>query len=289
VLKELIRGDFGEHDHFDYSTQAKKAIDIGFNHVELVMNAYYFLPNSKGNFTKENIDKLKLLKEKYGLSFSVHLPFWSVDPSSYIKEIRKSSVDIYVKSMRAVEELDPTTFVLHATSGLAAEIYGQKLGEKQKKACVELFASNSRKTVEELVGHMKLMGISPRKLALESIKFPFRHSINLAKEFDTSVCVDVGHILEGFPGDMDVKEVMEASTGRIGEIHVHDVYRNVEGNRVFIKDHLPLGKGFLNIHEVFNLIECSKFKGPIILEMEFEDATSSLEKLKSIITQPVKI
>ena len=133
------------------------------------------------------------------------------------------------------------------------------------------------------------MGISTRKLALESIKFPFRHSIKLAKEFDTSVCIDVGHILEGFPGDMNVEEAMEASAGRIGEIHVHDVYRNFEGNRVFIKDHLPLGKGFLNIQEIVNLIEYAKFNGPIILEMKFDDAVTSLEKLKSVITQSVRI
>lgn len=288
VLKELIKGDLRKSDRFDYSIQAKKAIDVGFNHIELVMNMYYFLPNSRGNLTKENMEKLKLLKEANGITYSVHLPFWSVDPSSYIEEIRKSSVDVYVKSIQAVEELNPTTYVLHATSGLAAEIYGQKLEDSQKKACIRLFAENSRKTVEELIEHMSSMGISSRKLALESIKFPFSHSIELANEFNTSVCVDVGHILEGFPGDMNVEEAMRASAGRIGEIHVHDVYRNVDGSRVIVKDHLPLGSGCLNTRELINLIEYTKFDGPIILEMKFEDAVSSLEKLKSIIMQPLK-
>jgi len=283
ALRELVRADVGDNDHYDYPLQAKKAFDAGFNHVELVMNMYYFLPNSRGNLTNENLAKLKLLNGANGITYSVHLPFWSVDASSYIEEIRKTSVDVFVKSIQAVEELHPTTYVLHATSSLAADMYGQRLDEFQKKACIKLFADNSRKTVGELVEHMSSMGISSRKLALESIKFPFRHSIELANEFDTSVCVDVGHILEGFPGDMNVEEAMKASAGRIGEIHVHDVYRNVEGSRVVVKDHLPLGSGCLNLCELVSLIEYTKFDGPIILEMKFEDAVASLEKLKSMI------
>jgi len=287
VLRELARNDVKDNGHYDYSIQTRKAIDNGFNHVELVMNMYFFLPNSRGKLTNENLEKLNLLKKEKGITYSVHLPFWSIDPSSYIEEVRKKAVDVLVESMRAVVELDPIAYVMHATSSLAADIYGQRIEESLKKTCMKIFSDNSRKTVEELVNNMISMGVPTKKLALESIKFPFRHSIELANEFDTSVCVDIGHILEGFPGDMNIEEAMKASSGRIGEIHMHDVKRLVEGSRIVFRDHIPLGLGRLNLREIIGLIEYTKFDGPIILEMKFEDAVASLGKLKSVLEHPL--
>ncbi|MGQ9781124.1 MAG: cobamide remodeling phosphodiesterase CbiR [Nitrososphaeria archaeon] len=273
---------------FDYSVPASDAIKAGFNHIELVLNAYYLLPNRLGYPTREIMERLKTIRDTYDVTFSAHLPFWSVDASSHIEEIRLASLRTLIESVDAVAELVPTTFILHATGSLAADICGQKMEPEQKEACIRIFAKSSRLTVGQLVDHLSSVGIPPRRLALESIKFPFRHSLALADEFNTSVCIDVGHILAGYPGDVGLKEAFSLSKNRIAEVHVHDVLQNVKGARTTIRDHLPLGAGVLNLNKLLGYIASTGFNGPLVLEMKFEDALDSLKELKTTVTQPIR-
>jgi len=282
VLKGLVKLK-SSASCFDYSVPTTDAIEAGFKHVELVMNMCYLLPNGTGCLNKSVKERLKTIGDANDLTYSVHLPFWSVDASSHIQAIRKASSRTLAESIDSTVELEPKAYVLHATGALAADIYSQRIKEEQKQACLKIFSENSRLTVEELVDHLTSVGISSRRLALESVKFPFRHSLALANEFDTSICIDVGHILAGYSGDVSLREAFYLSRGRIAEVHVHDVLRNVKGSNAMVKDHLPLGSGVLSVRELLFLLKSTAFDGPMILEMKFEDACSSLEELKSII------
>jgi sugar phosphate isomerase/epimerase len=260
-----------------YPKQVLKAAEIGFQHIEFVLNTHYFLRNPSQLFTKECVQELMALKKEHNLTFSVHLPFWSVDPSSHIDRIRKATVEEMSYLIENTLDLEPTTYVLHATGEFAAEVNSMRLSPEQKNALINFFAKNSRHFVKLLVENLSQIGVPSKKIALESVKFPFKYSIELAKEFDTSLCIDVGHILAGYPGDVDLKEVFEISKHRVSEVHVHDVIKRMENGRLYVKDHSPIGSGTLNFHEVLDFLEEANFCGPLVLELKFEDAVNSLK------------
>lgn len=258
-----------------YPKQVLEAATQGFQHIELVLNTHYFFPDPNQLFSKECIQALLELKEQFKLTYSVHLPFWSVDPSSHIDEIRNATVETMACLIENVIELDPITYVLHATGEFAAEANKMKLPPEQKEFLIKFFANNSRNFVKQLVKNLSELGVSSKKLALESVKFPFKFSIEMAEEFDTSLCIDVGHILAGYTTDVNIKEAFQLSKDRISEIHIHDVVKRMDDGKLFIKDHMPLGSGILDTKEVFGLLKEAKFCGPLVLELKFEDAVSS--------------
>jgi len=262
-----------------YPEHVLKAAKTGFQHIEFVLNTHYFLRNPSQLFSKECVQELLALKEEYGLTFSVHLPFWSVDPSSHIDRIRRATVEEMSYLIGETLELEPITYVLHATGEFAAEVNSMKLSNERREALISLFAENARHFVKLLVENLSQFGVPSRKIALESVKFPFKYSIDMAEEFDTSLCIDVGHILAGYPGDVELREAFKLSDSRIGEVHVHDVIKRVEGERLYVKDHLPIGSGILNVREVLDLLKEANFCGPLVLELKFEDAVNSLKKL----------
>ncbi|MCX8189130.1 MAG: sugar phosphate isomerase/epimerase [Nitrososphaeria archaeon] len=258
-----------------YPKQVFKAAKLGFQHIELVLNTHYFFKDSNQLFSKECIRSLLELKEQFKLSYSIHLPFWSVDPSSHIDEIRNATIKVMSGLIEKVIELDPITYVLHATGEFAAEVNKMKLATDQKEFLMNFFAAKSRIFVKQLIENLSQLGVPSKRLALESVKFPFKYSIAIAKEFGTTLCVDVGHIVAGFPGDVNLKEAFELSKDRISEIHIHDVVKRVDEGKPFIKDHLPLGSGILDISEVLDLVKEVNFCGPLVLELKFEDAVNS--------------
>ncbi|MGC8911179.1 MAG: cobamide remodeling phosphodiesterase CbiR [Nitrososphaeria archaeon] len=258
-----------------YPKQVSKAAEQGFQHIELVLNTHYFFPNPKQLFSKECISALLELKDQFKLTYSVHLPFWSVDPSSHIDEIRNATVETMTGLIENVIELDPIAYVLHATGEFAAEANKMKFPPEQKEFLIKFFANNSRIFVKQLVKNLSKLGVPSKKLALESVKFPFKFSIEMAEEFDTSLCIDVGHIHAGYTTDVDLKEAFQLSKDRISEIHIHDVVKRVDDGKLFIKDHMPIGSGTLDVKEVLGLIKEVKFCGPLVLELKFEDAVNS--------------
>lgn len=258
-----------------YPKQVFKAASLGFQHIELVLNTHYFFRDPNQLFSKECIHELLKLKEKFNLSYSIHLPFWSVDPSSHIDEIRDATVKVMTDLVEKAMALDPITYVLHATGEFAAEANKMKITTDQKEFLIKFFANHSRNFVKQLIKNISQLGVSSKRLALESVKFPFKYSVDMAQEFDTTLCVDVGHILAGYTDDVGLKEAFELSKDRISEIHVHDVIKGMDDGKLYVKDHLPIGYGILDIKEVFAFVKEVNFCGPLVLEMKFEDALNS--------------
>ncbi|MGQ4891013.1 MAG: hypothetical protein ACP6IP_00840 [Candidatus Njordarchaeia archaeon] len=118
-LADIITvGDTVDFSRFKYVDLVKKSFNMGFRHVEITSDLKYIIP---GSFTKETLRDLIDLKDKLGISFTVHLPIWSVELASPNQYIRNASIQSVLDTINFFEELEPMYYVLHATGALASE------------------------------------------------------------------------------------------------------------------------------------------------------------------------
>src|SRR5512145_2391525 len=100
---------------FDHAHLVSRLAAEGFNPIELGGDLSLFLPHT---FSSAAVDKLLELKDK-GVTYTVHLPLWSVEPSTPLRSVRLGSVDAVTQILRVTQPLNPEVYVLHATGALA--------------------------------------------------------------------------------------------------------------------------------------------------------------------------
>lgn len=126
-------------------------------------------------------------------------------------------------------------------------------------------------------------GIRTRQLAIETIEFPFDLTLELADELDLSICLDTGHLLVGFSGPVDLFDALERCLPRLGEVHLHDgPWQGPERRIGYGKDHQPLGKGDLNVARFLDRLLTAGFSGPLVFELQVEEARASLDVIRSL-------
>jgi len=120
----------------DHADLARRLHSHGFSPIELGGDMQLFLPQS---FDKPTIKKLAKLKSGSGLNYTVHLPLWSVEPSTPLSPVREGSVQALVDTIERTLVLDPELYVLHATGPLAAEFYAMNLPDLAKALILRQF------------------------------------------------------------------------------------------------------------------------------------------------------
>ncbi len=260
---------------FDHAGLAQSLAQKGFNPVELGGDLGMFLPNA---YSAEAVAKLAALKAD-GLAFTLHLPLWSVEPSTPLKPVRQGSVEALAGAIRAVQPLEPEVYVLHASGALAAEFYNMKISELARSLILRQFQAGARESIRAILAET---GLPSRKLAIETIEFPLDLTLELAEEFDTSICLDTGHVLAGFPGWFDFFEVVEKLLPRLAEVHLHDCRRMAPGVRGYGEDHKPLGHGDLELGRFLDRLDQAGFNGPLVFELKVDEALESLKIVESV-------
>jgi sugar phosphate isomerase/epimerase len=260
---------------FDHAGLAKSLADRGFNPIELGGDLGMFLPQA---YAPDSVDRLKTLKQN-GLAYTLHLPLWSVEPSTPLTPVRKGSVEAVVQAIQATQPLEPEVYVLHATGALAAEFYNMKISETARMLILRQFQAGARESIKTILAET---GISSRRLAIETIEFPLDLTLELAEEFDTSICLDAGHVLAGFPGWFDFFEVVEKLLPRLAEVHLHDCKKMPEGVRGYGEDHKPLGRGDLELGRLLDRLDQANFSGPLVFELTVEEALESMKVVESV-------
>lgn len=260
---------------FDHADLVSRLAAEGFNPIELGGDLSLFLPHT---YSSAAIGKLLELKSK-GISYTVHLPLWSVEPSTPLKPVRRGSVEAVMEILRATQPIEPEVYVLHATGALAAEFYNMRISEFARTFLLRQFQSGARESLEQILMET---GIPSRKIAIETVEFPFDLTLELADELDLSLCLDTGHVLAGFPGWLDFFDVLEKCLPRLAEIHLHDSRLMPEGKRGYGEDHKPLGHGDLELGRLLDRLSTARFKGPLIFELQLEEALESLKVVKQI-------
>lgn len=260
---------------FDHARLVKGLADKGFNPIELGGDLGMFIPNA---YSLESIRKLAALKSG-GLAYTLHLPLWSVEPSTPLTPVRRGSVEALVETIRATRPIEPEVYVLHATGALAAEFYNMQISEMARMLILRQFQSGARASIRSLLDET---GIPSRRLAIETIEFPLDMTLELAEEFDLSVCLDTGHVLAGFPGWFDFFEVLEKLLPRLAEVHLHDSKKMPEGVRGYGEDHKPLGQSDLELGRLLDRLAAANFSGPLVFELKVDEALDSLKVIQAV-------
>jgi sugar phosphate isomerase/epimerase len=262
---------------FDHADLARQLHAQGFHLIELSGDMVAFFPQG---FAPPTIERLASLKQDRGMAYTVHLPLWSVEPSTPLAPVREGSVRAVIDTLQATLPLEPETYVLHATGALAAEFYRMGLPELAQAFLLRQFQSGARQSIQTILAET---GIPSRRLAIETVEFPFDLTLELAEELDLSLCLDVGHVLVGFSGPVGLFEALERCLPRLGEVHLHDGPWQGPDQRIgYGEDHQTLGTGDLELGRFLDRLVEAEFSGPIILELTVSEALASLEAIRSV-------
>ncbi len=282
-MKELIPAGLSPQEMMGYITTFENATLVrklhahGFSLVELGGDLTMFMPQT---FAPPAIERLAALKAEPGLAYTVHLPLWSVEPSTPLTPVRHGSTRALIDVVRATLPLQPEVYVLHATGALAAEFYRMKLPELGRAMLMRQFQAGAMESIHVLLSET---GIPSRQLAIETIEFPLDLTLELAEKFNLSLCFDVGHVLSGFSGDVEFFHALELCLPRLAEIHLHDAPIPASQQAiVYGKDHSVLGTGDLDLPRFLDRLAEAQFNGPIIFELEIEEALTSLDVIRAI-------
>jgi sugar phosphate isomerase/epimerase len=263
--------------NFDYAQLVRNIAESGFQTIELGGDLALFLPMI---FEQDSIERLSEVKEELDLTYTVHLPLWSVEPSTPLEPVRIGSVNAIVDFIRSVLPLYPEVYIFHATGALAAEFYHMNLPKIAKAFILQQFLA---KATESLRWILTETGIPSREIAIETIEFPLDLTLNLAEELDLSICLDTGHILSGFSGEVTVEDALEGSLSRLAEVHLHDGPQHKPDQEIIYgQDHRPLGTGDLNLGYVLDRLVATDFNGPVVFELQLHEAMESLDVIKTI-------
>jgi len=260
---------------FDFSALVRQLASHQFNPIELGGDLVMFIPHT---FAPPSIEKLAALKQELGIEYTVHLPLWSVEPSTPLTPVRQGSLRAVIEVIRATQPLEPKAYVLHAYGALASEFYRMKLPASARALILQVFHNHARDSVKTILAET---GIPSRQLAVETIEFPLEMLLALANEFDTSICFDTGHVLAGFAGDIDFWDALEKCLPRTSHIHLHDCPAYTRTRELgYGKDHQPLGKGDLDVPRFFNRLKEANFTGTIVFELTVAEALASMQVVK---------
>lgn len=262
---------------FNFPDLVRNLHAYGFNPIELGGDLPMFLPHT---FSPAVIEILAELKRELALSYTLHLPLWSVEPSTPLVPVREGSTDALLESIRLTWPLEPELYVLHAFGALATEFYNMHLPELARSILLKQFQSNAGQSIRRLLSDS---GIPSRKLAIETIEFPLELTLELADELDLSICFDTGHVLAGFSGSLGFFEALESCLPRLAEVHLHDSpWHGRLDARAYGLDHRPLGEGDLDVERFLDRLERTGFTGPLIYELRVEEALASMQVVQRL-------
>jgi sugar phosphate isomerase/epimerase len=242
--------------------------------IELGLDLGYVVP---GSINAKAVKELTKIKKSENISYTVHLPLWSVEPASPNEFIRKASVEVLADAVKLCEPIKPEAYVIHATGALAAEFSRLEIAEFYKDYIARQMTSLAEQSIKGLLASTSLQ---PEKLAVETVEFPYKYMKGLIEKYNVSVCCDTGHIIAGYPGNYTVLGFLEEFFDKVIDIHLHDAYRIEKDGVKIQKDHLPLGKGNLPIADLLGFLDRRAYSHPIVFELTLPQSLQSLKVIR---------
>lgn len=272
ILKEKGLAGLAQFSLSDLIEGVAKA---GYKHCEIVLDPFQLFPIK---ITEEEIEKIKNIKQKYGITYSAHLPFISIELASPNKFIREGSVNSIVDAYKTFIQLedDIEVYVLHATGEFIADAMKFIMDPDFYPIATNLFADLSIQSIKEII---KRTGIDRKKIAIENLEFPFETTIKMVEKLGTKLCIDTAHVLGGFSGEIDLVDIAEKYLDITGEIHLQDY------SEKGLIDHGALGTGKNFPPEFLNLLHQRDFSGPVVFELPRSEALKSIEYIKKFAPQ----
>jgi sugar phosphate isomerase/epimerase len=157
-------------------------------------------------------------------------------------------------------------------------VRSSQASEEVKRLAFERIRASAEKSVEGIVRALP----GPRFLCIENLEdVNFELDRVLVEEFDTSICLDIGHL---FITGGDRKEFWERNGRRVRAIHAHNVVAEVgkQPKDWKLSDHKGLSRGLIDYRQILDWLAAEKYEGSFVVEvLKREDALSSIDFLKS--------
>ncbi len=200
--------------------------------------------------TGEVIQELFSLSTDLNITYNIHLPT-DIHPGSSDPLKRQYAADVLKKVFDLTQPLCPTTYTLHLPND----------NNQHQNGELKRWQENIHKCLDQVIGR----GVEGKKVSVETLSYPIVLVEPIIKDFNLSVCLDVGHlILYGY----DISATFNRWQGITSIIHLH----GVDGKR----DHLSLVQMDLQSLDIIMKI-LTQFKGVVSLEVfSFDNLKRSL-------------
>lgn len=282
VAQQVVVDGIPDFSRLDVTDLIRGAVSDDYSVIELSLDVKHVIP---GSLTPESITRLVDLKEELGHSYTIHLPFWSIELSTFNEHVRMGSVDSTIDALELTKPLEPEAYVLHITGDLAANFSSMNFDGNLVRLISTLLAGYAAASVEDIISRTE---INPRELAIENVEFPFDIMRDVIDDLDTSICFDTAHLLSRMSGTESVMDFYNTHKDRITEIHLQDAtYKEYEG-AVAREDHIALGQGIMGdavLREFLTELVKDKFEGPIIFELTKDEAKESLDLIRKVVPE----
>lgn len=262
----LCLNDQARHDPNVLLDNVRLLTDHGAHYVELAPD-----PAALGLLTAPTIASLWELPCRY----TVHLPYASVDTSHHDADFRRASINIIRRDALTAQALQPEVYIFHPHGLKTASLLAAADSDAERQLHLNYAVNGLRETVESLLA----AGLKPRSIAVENLAgVPFSAFEGIIREYDLSVCLDIGHWLRSFE---DPFEFIGSWADRLAEVHIHQTFEG-EPKRI---DHNSLElPGLVDPTRIVEALRDVRFTGPLLLEVKGREAVvNSLEVLSGLL------
>lgn len=160
---------------------------------------------------EETLHTLQNIARDAGLSYTVHFPL-SVCLGSRDPSVREQSIQTCLRVYNLCQPLAPFAYILH--------FHGEQRGPMPSPDLDRWLEATANS-----LGRLLDSGLSSRLLCVETLDYPFHLIESIVKDFDLSICLDVGHILlNGHP----LEQYLDQYLGRSRVVHLHGIYDGVD-------------------------------------------------------------
>ena len=160
VAKQVVVDGIPDFSRLDVTDMIRDAVSENCSVLELSMDVKHVIP---GSFTPDTVSRLVHLKDELGHSYTVHLPFWSIELATFNEHVRMGIVDSIIDTIELTKSLEPEAYVLHATGDLAADFSSLNYDANLVRLIGTLLAGYAAASVEDIISRTE---INPRKYVL---------------------------------------------------------------------------------------------------------------------------
>lgn len=282
IVNQIVSGGVPDFSKFNIVEHVREALQIEhISVIEITSEIQYIIPDS---LSETAINGLIDLKEEFGHVYTVHLPLWSVELTTFNEPVRKGCVKTIVEMIQKLDPLNPEVYVLHTTGALATEFSQLSFPKQSVDLICMLMTGFSAKSVEEIITQTE---INPKRIAIENLEFPFDFTRDVVDEYGTSICFDTGHLLSKQSGDETVIEFYKKHKDKISELHLHDGKSQARDIKGFI-DHKALGTGDMPVQEFLLELLKNDFNGPLIFELSSIEVIDSLKYIRDVVPEALQ-
>ena len=202
---------------------------------------------------ESDIEALRRLGEDLKLTYNIHLPT-DVSLADEDAAARNRAAETLNKFILRTAPLNPSAYALHIPFTPIPDI--------------NIWQDRVAGSLNKLLPSID----NTRRVAVETLDYPFEKIKPFIKQFDLSVCMDIGHLIIH---KVDINLFFEEYADRIPLIHLHGVRNG--------KDHIALDS--LSSEHIVSIVNILKdFKGVVSLEVfSYKHLMPSLAFLETII------